>query len=187
MIGAYAIHGHAIVSDDDKVAGPDGLTPAVLRNAADWRRFQQALDGAAVIVLGRKGHEANPDRHGRKRIVLSSSARGLERRNDAWWWNPAEVGLEAALESAAPGGGIVAVPGGRAVYDLFLKLGFDEFHLVRARGVLVPGGVKLFSECGPKQSAEAVLTAHGLVPGPSELLDAAAGVVLTVWRRPATP
>ena len=133
MIGPWRIHGHAIVSADDKIAGPDGLTPASLRNEADWQRFQRALDDAAVTVLGRLGHEANPNAKGRNRLVLSSSAPGVERRADAWWWNPCRAPLEAALRQAAPGGGIVAVPGGRQVFDLFLDIGFDAFHLARAR------------------------------------------------------
>ena len=132
MIGPWRIHGHAIVSADDCIAGPDGFTPPELRNDADWRRFQQALDQAAITVLGRRGHEANPNAKGRNRLVLSSAAHGAERRADAWWWNPADALLEDALRLAAPAGGIVAVPGGRQVFDLFLSLGFDEFHLARA-------------------------------------------------------
>ena len=91
MIGRWSFEGHAIVSADDRIAGPDGLTPASLRNEADWARFQAALDAAAVTVLGRLGHEANANRKGRNRLVLSSSARGVTRRDDAWWWNPADT------------------------------------------------------------------------------------------------
>ena len=35
------INGYAIVSDDDKIAGPDGLIPASLRNEKDWDCFQR--------------------------------------------------------------------------------------------------------------------------------------------------
>jgi hypothetical protein len=38
-----------------------------------------------------------------------------------------------------PRGGDVAVPGGQVVFDLFLKIGFDAFHLTRAHGVRLPG------------------------------------------------
>ena len=120
MIGRYEFHGHAIVSGDDRIADRDGVTPAALRNEKDWARFQAALDRAVLTVLGRLGHEANPNVKGRNRLVLSSSARGIERRADAFWWNPAEVMLDDALAEAAPAGGIVAVPGGRRVFDLFL-------------------------------------------------------------------
>ena len=182
MIGRWRIHGHAIVSADDRIAGPDGLTPPTLRNDADWRRFQAALDEAAVTVLGRLGHEANPNVKGRNRLVLSASARGIERRDDAWWWDPAAVPVEAALARAAPDGGIVAVPGGRRVFDLFLGPGYDEFHLARATRVWIPDGVPVFSSVGPGRSAETVLGDRH-VAGPTEDLDAAAGVTMTVWRR----
>lgn len=182
----WPIHGHAIVSDDDRIAGPDGLTPPELRNDADWARFQAALDIAAVTALGRRAHEANPNEKGRNRLVLSSAARGIERRADAWWWNPAEAALDEALTRAAPSGGTVAVPGGRRVFDFFLGVGYDRFDLVRAHGVTLPGGVALFSACDGGTPAETVLAAHGLVAGEREMLDAAAGVELTVWRAAAS-
>ena len=185
MIGPWRIHGHAIVSADDRIAGPGGLTPPELRNEADWRRFQSALDAAAVTVLGRLGHEANPNTKGRNRLVLSSSAAGIARRADAWWWNPADVPLEVALGRAAPGGGIVAVPGGRRVFDLFLALGFDEFHLARALSVRVPGGIPVFSGVAEGRPADAELAAHGLVAQETELLDSQAKVTLTRWLRRA--
>ena len=43
-----------------------------------------------------------------------------------------------------PRGGDVAVPGGQGVFDLFLKIGFDAFHLTRAHGVRLPGGERFF-------------------------------------------
>src|SRR4029079_18736879 len=119
VIGRWSIHGHAIVSADDRIADADGVTPPSLRNDADWARFRGALDAAAVIVLGRLGHEANPNRKKRNRLVLSSSAKGIERHTDAWCWNPAKIPVEEALGRAAPDGGIAAVPGGRRVFDLF--------------------------------------------------------------------
>jgi hypothetical protein len=137
-----------------------------------------------VTVLGRLGHEANPNFKGRNRMVLSSAARGIERRADAWWWNPAEASLEEALAKAAPEGGIVAVPGGRLVFDLFLKIGFDAFDLARAERVQLPGGVPVFSAVATGRSAAETLAAHGLRARPTEWLDEAAGVSLTLWRRP---
>ena len=184
MIGSWRIHGHAIVSADDRIAGPDGLTPASLRNRADWERFQHALDQAAVTVLGRLGHAANPNRKGRNRLVLSSSAVGVERRADGWWWNQADAPLEEALRLAAPDGGVVAVPGGRRVFDLFLAVGFDEFHLARAGSVRILDGVPIFSAVGEGRPAEAMLAAHGLVAAETEVIDPQADVTLTRWRRP---
>jgi len=175
-----AIHGHAIISDDDKIAGPDGLTPPSLRNDADWAYFQRALDAAAFTVLGRLGHAANPNVKKRRRAVVSSSARGPETRDDATWWNPAKAPFADVAARLAPAGGIVAVPGGRGVFDLFLALGFAEFHLVRARGVRVTGGRAIFSACDSGASAEEVLARAGLTPSPSRPLDK--GVDLTIWR-----
>jgi hypothetical protein len=180
---AYKFHGHAIVSDNDMIADADGNMPERLINSSDFSRFQRELNRAGAIVVGRKGHEAHPDKHGRNRIVVSTSAKGIERRENAWWWNPAETTLKQALARAYPQGGIVAVPGGRRVFDLFLDYGYDEFHLVRMRGVSVPNGVPVFSECSKGRSAEEVLAAHGLVPVPGEVLDATARVAVTVWRR----
>jgi hypothetical protein len=181
----HRIEGHAIISADGCIADPEGNTPASLNNEADWLRFQAALDTAAVVVLGRLNHEGNPNTARRNRLVVSSSARGIERRQDAWWWNPAEASLAAALGAAAPRGGIVAVPGGRLVFDLFLAAGYDAFHLARVAGVTIPGGVPLFTALNTGKTAEAVLTAAGLVPGPEELLDPKAGVTLVTWRRSA--
>ena len=181
----WRFHGHAIVSADDRIADAGGTTPPSLRNEADWARFQAALDAAALTVLGRLGHEANPNRRRRNRLVLSSSASGVERRDDAWWWNPAEASLAAALQAAAPEGGIVAVPGGMRVFDLFLAVGYDAFDLARAEAVLIPDGTPVFSAVRTGLTAEAVLAAHGLVPAERGMLDPAARVSLTLWTPPA--
>lgn len=187
MIGRYEIHGHAIVSADDRIADRNGVTPPSLRNEADWQRFQAALDLAAVTVLGRLGHEANPNLKRRARLVLSSSAKGIERRADAFWWNPAEALFEEALALAAPAGGIVAVPGGRRVFDYFLLgIGFHEFHLSRATRVAIPDGVPVFSEVLAGRPAVDILAGHGLVADPVEMLDPVASVEFTRWSLPPT-
>jgi hypothetical protein len=177
------IHGYAIVSDDDGIAGSDGRTPKSLSNDADWARFQSELDRADLVALGRLGHEANANAKRRRRLVLSSSANGLERRGDAWWWNPAQTPWRNAAASLLPQGGRLAVPGGQAVFDLFLTIGYDAFHLTRAHGVSLVGGRRLFSACERGLSAETVLNGAGLRPDPPETIDAAANVTLTIWRR----
>lgn len=183
-LAGYRIEGHAIVSADDCIADASGQTPAELANDADWRRFQAALDEAAVVLLGRLSHEANPNTAGRNRLVVSSRANGVERRADGWWWNPANARLAVALKSAAPEGGIVAVPGGHLIFDMLLAgpPGFDAFHLARATRVSIPGGVPVFSAIAEGQRAEDILAAHGLFPGALETIDPA-GITLTVWRR----
>jgi hypothetical protein len=182
-VAGCTIHGHAIVSDEDCIGDAEGRVPADLRNEADWARFQAALDRAAVTVLGRLGHAANPNPKRRNRLVLSSAIAGIERRRDAVWWNPAAASVEDALLEAAPGGGIAAVVGGRRVFDLFLAVGFDEFHLARAASVSLPHGNPVFSRISPRHGAEEILDAHGLAAGPAEWLDHAARVSLVAWKR----
>jgi hypothetical protein len=181
----YVVHGHAILSRDDMFADASGRTPPQLRNPADWRRFQAALDAAAVTVLGRLGHEAHPNSapERRRRLVVSARAKGLERGDDAWWWNPAGRPFEDALQQVAPGGGIIAVPGGQRVFDLFLTIGYDEFHLARAERVTLRDGRTLFSGLTAERSAEDMLSGSGLVSAGHEVLDPAAGVTLAIWRR----
>jgi dihydrofolate reductase len=179
---SWRFHGHAIVSADDRIADATGQTPASLRHEADWLRFQAALDVSVVTVVGRLGHEANPNLKGRNRLVLSSAVSGIERRADAWWWNPAEAPLAEALAAAAPQGGIVAIPGGMRVFDLFLAAGYDEFHLSRVANVLVPDGTPLFSAVRAGHTADALLAASGLHPDAPQVLDPAAHLSLTVWR-----
>ncbi|WP_291745771.1 hypothetical protein [Bauldia sp.] len=183
MIGRWTFHGHAIVSEDDRIAGADGLTPDSLRNEADWRRFQSALDTAAVTILGRLGHEVNPNPKRRRRLVMSRSVAGLERHDDGWWWNPAGMSIGKALAEVAPEGGVAAIPGGREVFDFFLETGFDRFDLARVAGVRIAGGIPIFSSVSEGRSAAGSLAAHGLRPAPPEVLDAAAGVSVTRWQR----
>ena len=119
----------------------------------------------------------------RPRLILSTSARGIERRSDAWWWNPAQVPVADAFAAVAPSGGLVAVPGGRRVFDFFLKHGYDEFHFARMSSVKIPDGVPLFTECVSGKSADALLAESGLTAISTETLDRRAGVTLTIWKR----
>jgi hypothetical protein len=178
------IHGYAIVTDDDRIAGPDGATPPALRNDADWVYFQNELEKADLTVLGRLGHDTNPNPR-RRRLVLSHAARGLETRADASWWNPADIVWPEVASVLLPAGGRIAVPGGQSVFDLFLGVGYAAFHLTRAHGVLAPGGRAIFSQCDQGLRAEAVLTAAGLREAETRVLDSKANVVLTIWRKPA--
>jgi len=176
------IHGHAIVTDDDRIADASGVTPPRLRNDADWAYFQRALDEADLVALGRVGHEVNPNRQKRPRLVLSRKAHGLKRREDAIWWNPAERSWAEVASALLPAGGRVAVVGGQGVFDLFLAIGYDAFHLSRGHGVTAPGGRALFSACDSGLTTEAVLAGAGLKAEETQMLDAAANVTLTVWR-----
>jgi hypothetical protein len=176
------IKGYAIVSDDDRIACPDGLIPASLRNEKDWDCFQRALAGSDLVVLGHRSHKLAPNIRGDQRLVISRGAAGLERHANVCWWNPARMSWVGVAKELLPRGGDVAVPGGQAVFDLFLKIGFDAFHLTRAHGVRLPGGRALFSGCHAGLSAEAVLASAGLRVSEKIVLDAEHGVDISVWR-----
>jgi dihydrofolate reductase len=178
----YRFEGHAIVSVDDRIADASGQMPKELCHPVDQARFQTALDEAALVVLGRRSHEAVPNRRGRNRLVMSRSVDGLTNGRDAWWWNPIDVPLEDVLRQTSPGGGTVAVPGGREVFDYFLAAGFDAFHLSTNAGVRLPGGAAIFSECDNRKTASMVLRGAGLSPRTTEWLDIEDKVSLTVWR-----
>jgi hypothetical protein len=176
------IAGYAIVSDDDRIAGQDGLIPPSLRNERDWEYYQGALARSDLIVFGRRSHEAEPNPRGDLRLVVSREAEGLERRADAWWWNPVRLGWMEVAKRLLPLGGDVAAPGGQIVFDLFLEIGFDEFHLSRAHGVALPGGRAIFSACDAGLSAENVLAGAGLRLSERIALDPQRGVEMNVWR-----
>ena len=185
----HFIEGHAIVSPEGMIADAQGLFPEALGDAEDWVRFQAALDACVATVLARASHEATPNRAGRLRVVMSRAARGLARREDAWWGNPAEVPPAAMLAEVAPHGGRIGVPGGRAAFDLFLRPapgqpGFDAFHLATNPACPLPGGRPVFSGLAPGRGPEALLAEAGLVPGEPEILTPARGVSLRIWRRP---
>ena len=175
------IAGYAIVSDDDKIAGADGLLPPSLRNEKDWDYYQQALARSDVIVFGHKSHDLEPNVRGDLRLVLSRGSLGLVRRADGWWWNPALIGWADVAKELLPQGGDVAVPGGQPVFDLFLKIGYDEFHLSRAHGVKLPGGRAIFSACEAGLPAETILAKAGLILAKTIPLDPEHGVQMNVW------
>jgi hypothetical protein len=72
---------------------------------------------------------------------------------------------------------------GQVVFGLFLAIGFDGFHLSRARGVTFPGGRSVFSASDAGVPSETVLEQHGLNLSERIPLYPAHNVELTVWRR----
>jgi hypothetical protein len=183
MSGNLAITGYAIVSDDDKIAGVDGMTPVSLRNEKDWELYQRAQELADLVVFARRSHELEPNIHGTLRLVVSREAAGLEQRPDSWWWDPRATTWEEVAARLLPNGGLVAVGGGQVVFDLFLAIGFDGFHLSRAHGVKLPGGRSVFSSANAGVQAASVLEQHGLRLSERIPLDPAHGVEMTIWRR----
>ena len=138
--------------------------------------------GPALIVFGRHSHQFEPNVRGEPRLVISQQAAGIEKRADAWWWNPAQASWDV-VRKILPSGGEVAVCGGQGAFDLFLNIGYDAFHLSRAHGVRLPGGRAVFSACDHGVSAEAVLDRAGLSVSETIPLDPDHGVEMKVWRR----
>ncbi|QCK87383.1 hypothetical protein E8L99_17285 [Phreatobacter aquaticus] len=175
------IEGHAIVSADGNISEADGTMPKALMNEADWALFQSALDRAAIVVLGRLGHQAHPN-PGRRRLVLTGSVVGLVADPAdplAWCWNPATLAFEDVLERLEIAAGTVAVTGGTRVFDHFLGIGYDRFALSTATKVLIPDGRPCFTSDRP----EPVLERHGLVSEGGRLIDAVNDVTAALWTR----
>ena len=183
MAGNLDITGYAIVSDDDKIAGADGLIPPTLRNEKDWKLYQGEQEVANLVVFARRSHELEPNLHKTPRLVVSREAPGLEQRPDGWWWDPRRATWKDVAAQVLPTGGVVAVGGGQVVFDLFLEIGFDGFHLSRAHGVKLPGGRSVFSACDAGVTAASVLEQHGLRLSKTVPLDPAQNVEMTIWRR----
>ncbi|MHB1111561.1 MAG: dihydrofolate reductase, partial [Devosia sp.] len=177
-----SVVGHAIVTADGMIADAAGKMPEALRNEADWQGFQAALDVAALVVLGRLGHERHPN-PGRRRLVLTRAVSTLTpdaRDPLALLWNPLATPLARVLEALEIAEGAIAITGGTGVFDHFLAA-YDRFELSEVHNHVLPGGTPCFGGGHPRL----VLAANGLVPGEATLIDAAAGVTATPWlRRP---
>ena len=182
MSGTTEITGYAIVSDDDKIAGADGLTPVSLRNEKDWELYQRAQDEASLVVFARRSHELEPNLHGQVRLVVSREAPGLEKRADGWWWDPRRTTWEKSRPACCRTGGRVAVCGGQVVFDLFLMIGYDGFHLSRAHGVILPGGAR-YSPLATAASRPRPCSKNTVLASQTIPLDPAHGVEMTIWRR----
>jgi dihydrofolate reductase len=182
MIGAYGITAYAIVSADGMIADASGVQPASLQFEADRRQFQQGLDHADAVVNGRQSAEGQPNSTSRRRLILTRQVPGLAPDPDnpnARLWNPGGAPFESACAALGLSSGTIAIIGGPQVYTLFLKLGYDVFHLSRVTNVCLPGGLPLFTREMFGGEPDASLTAAGLKPGPAQRLDD--GLTLTDW------
>ena len=180
------IEGYAIVSEDGMLANAAGIMPAELKFEADQRFFAQGLDGFEAVVHGRHSHEQQSHSHLRRRLIMTRQVAGLcpDPSNDqALLWNPAGASFEEAWAALGVPDGSLAVIGGTDVFGIFLP-DYDVFHLTRAPYVRLPGGRPVFPQV-PARTPEQVLAAHGLVPGPPQVLDAQCGLVVVGWHRPA--
>lgn len=179
------IEGYAIVSADCMVADARGTMDA-LKFDADQRFFLASLDAAAAVAHGRHSAERGRGSARRHRLILTRRVAALARdpRNSrALLWNPAGASFEDAWRALGAPDGMLAVIGGTNVFGLFLEIGYDSFHLSRAKTVRLPGGRPLFSQVRSDVTPEEMLAIHGLKPGPEQVLDAASGVTLVTWAR----
>jgi dihydrofolate reductase len=185
MIGAFRIEAYVIVSADGMLADASGVQPASLHFEADQRHFKNGLDQADVVVNGRHSAEGDPNALRRRRLVLTRQVDGVAPDPDnpkARLWNPAGASLEAACAELGLNSGTVAVIGGPPVFTLFLKLGYDCFHLSRAVNVRLPGGLPVFGRERFGGDPDATLAAADLKPSLAISLEDA--LTLTDWARP---
>lgn len=176
------VEGHAIVSEDGMIAASDGSMPDALRNEADWRHFQAALDRAVLVVVGRLGHLRHPN-PGRRRLVLTHAVADLApdpADPRATFWNPAGIDIADVLRRLGITSGTLAITGGTGAFDLFLPY-YDRFVLSEVRGLAVAGGRPCFTAGHPRFA----LPGAGLTPTDMDMLDRS--LVQTVWVRGATP
>ena len=185
MIGAFRIEAYVIASADGMLADVHRVQPASLHFAADQRQFEDGLDRADVVVNGRHSQEGHTNAMSRRRLVLTRKVASLALDPDnpkARLWNPAGASLEAACGALGLSSGTAAVIGGPQVFTLFLKLGYDCFHLSRAVNVRLPGGLPVFSRELFGGDPDAALFAAGLKARPPVWLGD--GLTLTDWVRP---
>src|SRR5271156_3881135 len=135
MIGAYRIEAYVIASADGMIADASGVQPTSLQFEADRRHFEDGLDRADAVVNGRHSQEGQPNSMSRGRLIVTRQVAGLAadlENPKARLWNPAGASLEEACAALGLSAGTIAVIGGPQGYTLFLKLGYDCFHLSRA-------------------------------------------------------
>ena len=186
MAGPRTIEGYAIVSADGMLADADRRMPPGLQVEADQKFFHGALDRAAAIVQGRHSNEGGPKAADRLRLVMTRSVPALAlhpKYAKGLLWNPEGASLQEAWTWLGAPDGMLAVIGGPDVYQHFLDVGYDAFHLTRAPNVRLPGGRPVFREIGHDRTPEDVLASRGLKPDPTRMLDPAQGVTLVSWTR----
>ncbi|ABD87895.1 conserved hypothetical protein [Rhodopseudomonas palustris BisB18] len=180
------IEGYVIVSADGMLADARHVMPEALKFPGDQRFFASALDRAELIVHGRNSFEDQPNSPQRRRIVVTRKVAGVASdpaNPNATLWNPAGAPFDQACAQAGVDTGTAAIIGGPEVFALFFDR-FDTFWLSQAPQVRLPDGEPCFPGV-PARSPEQILAAHGLRACEVEMLDHAAGVSVTAWRREA--
>ncbi len=183
----YRIEGFAIVSADGMIADARGVMPDSLKYDADQHYFQSGLDRCAAVVQGRNSYEGLPRAASRRRLVLTRKIATIApdpANANALLWNPMGASLEEALEALRVSGGSLGIVGGTDVFGLFLRAGYDVFHLSRTPAhVRLPGGRPVFPPIPGIDTPEEALLEHGLTPGLRQVLDPQAQVTVTVFER----
>ena len=174
-----------IVSADGMLADAHNVMPPALKFPGDAQFFSEALDGADLVVHGRNSYEDQPNSPRRKRMIVTRKVAAVARdpgNPNATLWNPAGASFESACEAAGVHDGRIAVIGGPEVFDMFMDR-YDTFFLSLAPHVSLPGGAPCFSGVGMGRSPQQVLTEHGYKPANQLMLDPAADVSVTAWKR----
>jgi dihydrofolate reductase len=184
MAVPFRIEGYAIVSADGMIADAQGRMPEALKIEADQRFFHSALEGAGAVAHGRHSRETDASAPRRRRLILTRQIAALapDPQNRTVRWNPAGASLADAWKALGAERGPLAVIGGTEVFGLFFEIGYDAFHLSRAGNVRLAGGRPVFPGVGPR-TPEDLMAAHGLKPGPVQILDQAAAATLCTWRK----
>ena len=183
---ALRIEGYVIISADGMLADARNVMPDQLRFEGDKAFFTAALDRADLILHGRNSYEDQPNSPRRRRVILTRTVDAIApdpTNPNATLWNPAGATFEAACARAGVRDGTVAIIGGPGVFGMFMDH-YDVFWLSQAPRVTVPNGEPCFPGV-PARTPEQILEAHGLRAGPPQMLDPAAEVKVTPWRRGA--
>lgn len=182
------IEGYVITSCEGMIADANAVMPDALKIEADHRFLERELERFDAVVHGRHSHEGQPASPNRPRLVVTHKIASIAPNAEcpkSLLWNPAGLSFQDACEALVPGAGAIAILGGTHVYDLFLGIGYDAFHLCCAGNAKLPGGTPVFSEVRSGRSPEEILTQHGLEAGPKEILDEANRLSLVRFRRKA--
>jgi hypothetical protein len=188
MSSPYRIEGYVITCGGGMIADASAVMPETLKIEADHRFLERELDRFDVLVHGRHSHEGQPNSPRRRRLVVTRKVRTIApdpERPKSLLWNPAGAPFKEALGALALAAGAVAVLGGTHVYDMFLEIGYDAFHMSRAGKARLPGGTPVFSSVKSGRSPDEILAQFGLKPGPTEILDEANELSLVTWTRKA--
>jgi hypothetical protein len=183
-VAGLRIEGYVIVSADGMLANSAHVMPDELKFEGDKQFFTAALDRADLVVHGRNSYEDQPNSPRRKRLIVTRTVGAIApdpSNPRATLWNPAGAAFEAACDRAGVRSGTVAIIGGPVVFGMFLDR-YDTFWLSQAPKVRLPDGEPCLPGV-PQLSPQEILAAHGLHAGDPQILDSAAGVSVTPWRR----